>query len=406
MSGQQDAQAEWIDGKGIAADPLSSEPTVPVPVHQRDTEWELPNGFAWVYYGEGSTGVERPVIIADGFNLGRSDLQWLAQGLDGGEYKFLTELRRRGRTVVLLGFDERTARIQDNAQAAMAAIHQAIAERRGDDRLVVGGFSMGGLITRYALAKMELQRMDHQTALYFSYDTPHRGGVIPIGLQAFAHFIPTENDFATQMNSPAARQMLWRHYNSETGEVRQDAMRTDFLKELERMGDWPAIPRKIGVANGTGDGTGVDVPAGEVALRSTGLIGFPGSVWYTQAEGADATVAELKRLIPFKQKTVTTPDLPELDGAPGGTLDSYRIVADALVAKGGQVDLVHPTICFVPTVSAVAIRDIDRPSDLYAKVDTLPAEESELDDFFCSPTTTAHTAVTEELCSWILDRLP
>ncbi|MFB7454147.1 esterase/lipase family protein [Streptomyces sp. NPDC056194] len=413
MSGQQDNQAEQFDGRNIAADPLSSEPIIPVPVHQRDDEWELPNGFAWVYYGEGSTGVERPVIMADGFNLGRSDLQWLAQGLESGvsgdpaqPYKFLSTLRKQGRTVILLGFNERAASIQDNAQAAIAAIQRTIAEQLDDTTLTVGGFSMGGLVTRYALLKLERMRMDHRVSLYFSYDTPHRGAVIPIGLQAFAHFIPTANDFAKQMNSDAARQLLWRHYDSGTETVRVDPLRTAFLKELEDMGGWPMRPHKIAVANGTGDGTGVNVPPGGVALKSTGQIAFPGTTFFTQAAGNDVAVAELRRLLPFKTKTVKTSDLPELDGAPGGTLDSYRIVADELTAKGGKAELNHPTVCFVPTVSAVAIRDIDRQEDLYAKVDAIEPSDSELDEFRCSSSTTGHTIITEELCSWIIERLP
>ncbi|MGW4229892.1 esterase/lipase family protein [Streptomyces sp. NPDC004980] len=402
----KDAQAEQLGGSLIAAAPLSSKPPVQVPVQQRDTEWELPNGFAWVYYGEGTDSVQKPVILADGFNLGRSDLQWLAQGLDGGEYKFLSALRKQGRTVILVGFDERTAPIQKNAETVTAAILRTLGERVGDDRLTVGGFSMGGLITRYALAKLETQRMDHQTALYFSYDTPHRGAVIPIGLQAFAHFIPRENDFAKQMNSPAARQMLWRHYDSETGQDGVDPLRTELLNDLDRLGGWPMIPRKIAVANGTGDGTGLPVPPGEIALKSTGLIGFPGTTFYTQAAGDDVTVAQLKRLLPPASKPVTTSGYPELDGAPGGTLASYKIVADELEAKGGRADLRHESICFVPTVSAVAIRDIDKQDDLYAKVAVIDPEESELDEIFWSSTTTPHTAITQELCEWIIERLP
>ncbi|MEU5657205.1 hypothetical protein ABZ802_16500 [Streptomyces sp. NPDC047737] len=402
----KDAQAEQISGDLIAAAPLSSAPPIQVPVQQRDDEWALPGGFAWVYHGEGGSHVRKPVIMADGFNLGRSDLQWLAQGLEGGEYKFLTSLRRLGHTVILVGFDERTAPIEENAEAVIEAIRRTIAERVGDDRLTVGGFSMGGLVTRYALARMEEQRMDHQTALYFSYDTPHRGAVIPIGLQAFAHFIPRDNAFAEQMNSPAARQMLWRHHNSETGKDEVDPLRTRLLAELDEMGGWPQIPRKIAVANGAGDGTGLPVPPGDVALKSTGLIAFPGTTFYTQSAGDGVTVAELKRLLPPKSQKVTTSGYPELDGAPGGTLASYKIVADELVAKGGKADLRHEAICFVPTVSAVAIRDIDKQDDLYAKVTAIDPQESEVDDFYWSSTNTPHTAITSELCEWIIARLP
>ncbi|GGX19276.1 hypothetical protein O1M07_25380 [Streptomyces albulus] len=39
-----------------------------------DQPWQLPGGTAWVYYGEGHQGLVRPVLLADGFNTGRSDL--------------------------------------------------------------------------------------------------------------------------------------------------------------------------------------------------------------------------------------------------------------------------------------------------------------------------------------------
>ncbi|WP_043603512.1 hypothetical protein [Candidatus Protofrankia datiscae] len=71
------------------------------------------------------------------------------------------------------------------------------------------------------------------------------------------------------------------------------------------------------------------------------------------------------------------------------------------------MELHHPTVCFVPSVSAVAIRDIDRQDDLYANINQLsPEEESELDEFVCSATNTGHTAITQELSTWLLDRLP
>lgn len=396
-------------GRLTLGDPITSVSPLPYPVPEPDEEWELPNGFAWVYYGEGSRGVSRPVIMADGFNLGKSDLTVLYAGLNR-DYPLITKLRKQGRTVILLGFEERTASILTNAEAAKAVIQRTINERSDSTQLAVGGFSMGGLITRYALAELEAQQVDHQTALYFSYDTPHRGGVIPIGIQAFAHFIPTlpgqQNDFAKQINSPASRQMLYRHYNSADGTNQQDPLRTGFLQKLEDVGGWPQRPLKIAVANGTGNGTGVNVQPGQMALKSTGTTVFPGTTFYTQATGKAVTVAELKRLLPAASKTVKTDDFPEFDGAPGGTLDSYGIIAKALKDKGGTTDLRHPTVCFVPSVSAVAIRHIGNQDDLYVKINGLDPQESELDEFLCSSTTTAHTEITAELCDWIIERLP
>ncbi|MEU3693430.1 hypothetical protein AB0E86_34955 [Streptomyces narbonensis] len=406
MSEQEQAeQAERIVGEFTLATPVGAEPPVPLPypVPTPDDEWELPNGFAHVFYGEGNQGITRPVILCDGFNLGKSDLTALYAGLDR-DYPLLSQLRRRGRDVILLGLDERSASILENAETATAAILRATAEQRGDAPLTVGGFSMGGLITRYALAKMEMRRIDHRVRLYFSYDTPHRGAFVPVGLQAFSHFIPVPNPFARQMNSPAARQLLWRHYDPKTGETGTAPERKQFLEELARVGNWPRIPLKLALANGRGDGTGLPIPPGETTLKIERI--YPGTTFYAQAEGKDVIVAELKRRFPPAEKPVTTDDFPELDGAPGGTLRSYGILADALKKAGAQIDLRHDSVCFVPTVSAVAIRDIDQQKDLYAHVDDLSQEESEADEFICSSETTGHTAITRELGEWILERLP
>ncbi|MFE9135086.1 esterase/lipase family protein [Streptomyces sp. NPDC007355] len=376
--------------------------TIEVPEHE---EWPLPNGFAWVFPGEGnSQGLVRPVIMADGFNLGRSELDVLYRGLESG-YPFISELRRRGRDVILIGFEERSASILDNAQAVKAAIMRATEEQTGDARLAVGGFSMGGIVTRYALAELESQRVDHRTALYFSYDSPHRGATIPVGVQAFSHFIPFPNKFARQMSSPAAQQMLWQHVDEYDGKIGVSPLRTEFLQALDRVGGWPRIPRTIGVANGRGDGVGLpEVKPGEVALRVDRI--YPGTTFYAQAQGDDVTAASLNRRFPKAEKTITTDGFPELDGAPGGTLRTYGILADTLEKLGGKADLRHEDVCFVPSVSAVAIRDIGEQDDLYAGIEGLAPDESELDEFLCSSTTTPHTAITEELCTWIMDRLP
>ncbi|MEU0117425.1 hypothetical protein ABZ137_27970 [Streptomyces bobili] len=397
--------AEPNVGTFTLADPLTVAPAEPVEVPDH-AEWPLPNGFAWVFPADGNTAgdVVRPVIMADGFNLGRSELDKTYQGLESG-YKFISELHRRGKDVILLGFEERSASILDNARAAEAAVMQAISRRQGNAPLVVGGFSMGGIVTRYALAKMERQGMDHQTALYFSYDSPHRGASIPVGVQAFSHFIPFPNSFAKQMDSPAARQMLWRHYDKDTKKIGVAPERTEFLDTLSRLGGWPQIPMKIAVANGRADGIGLpEVLPGKVALEIDRI--YPGTTFYTQAQGDDVTAAYLNRRFPKAEETVTTSGFPEVDGAPGGTLHTYKILAEAMRKLGGTVDLRHEDVCFVPSVSAVAVRDVETQEDLYTPINGLSPEESELDYYFCSPTTTAHTAITAELCTWLMDRLP
>ncbi|MCO6461211.1 MAG: T9SS type A sorting domain-containing protein [Saprospiraceae bacterium] len=55
---------------------------------------------------------------------------------------------------------------------------------------VMLGMSMGGLVGKWAILDMEEKGMDHQVSLYYTFDTPHRGANIPIGLQeAVKHLI-------------------------------------------------------------------------------------------------------------------------------------------------------------------------------------------------------------------------
>ncbi|NDZ79055.1 alpha/beta hydrolase [Streptomyces sp. SID10853] len=373
-----------------------------------DETWELHGGTAWVYYGDGSQALTRPFILADGFNSGPSERDPLWEHFDNGAYPFLTELRRRGNDVVLLGFDERSASILDNARAATAAILRAIAERQGDSPLTVGGVSMGGLVTRYALAKLEAQHVDHQTSLYFSYDSPHRGAWIPVGLQAFAHYIKKlDSRFSDQMNSPAAQQLLSRHIQEWEDTPARSPLRTEFLAELERVGGWPMRPRKIGVANGVATGQSNGIRPGATAFEGKGLA-ITGTELYAQSQGDDQLVAQL-RVVTLKKPQVRTSGLPDIDGAPGGTLEGFGILADALNALPAYTGMASEALirehCFVPSVSAVDIKGVETHDDLYTPVAVLDPEESGLDDFKLASRNEAHSLMTEELGSWIIDQL-
>ncbi|MGW7071457.1 esterase/lipase family protein [Streptomyces sp. NPDC054855] len=391
----------------LAPGPQEVSEAAPTP----DQEWTLPGGKAWVYLADPAQGLTKPVILADGFSAGPSDLDFLYEGLDRGEYALISELRARGRDAVILGFDERSASILDNAVTARSAILEAIARRTGDHPLAVGGFSMGGLVTRYALAKMEHDGGDennHQTELYFSYDSPHRGAWIPIALQSFAHYIRRLNAaFSNQMNSPAARQLLWQHIAEWNDTPETDKERVEFLAELARVGGWPRRPRKIGVANGVRTGVANGIAPGERAFHGKGLA-ITGTHLYTQRAGDDQLIAQL-RVVTLRKPQIRTSGLPEIDGAPGGTLEGFGILADeldkipAIIGLGSEAEIREH--CFVPAVSAVALRDIDTHEKLH---DPFPeqSEDSELDEYLCATHNEAHTLITQELCTWIVERLP
>lgn len=180
------------------------------------------------------------------------------------------------------------------------------------------------------------------------------------------------------------------------------------LAELDRMGNWPAIPLKIGVANGVGNGQGNGIKPGDHTVEGKGLT-ILGTHLYAQRSGDNQLVAKLRLVTPPPAKEVRTDDLPELDGAPGGTLEGFGILADKLNEQppilGLKTDAPIRHHSFVPSVSAVAIRDVTTNADLYVDIDGLAPETSELDDFRLASQNQPHTLMTEELGGWIVEQI-
>ncbi|MFB6530390.1 esterase/lipase family protein [Streptomyces sp. NPDC056399] len=381
-----------------------------VPPAPSDT-WDLPAGTAWVYYGEGNSGLTRPVLMADGFSTGPSDLAFTWEQLEHGPFPLVSELRRRGRDVVLVGYHERSASILTNAEAVMAAVTEAVDRRVGDHPLTVGGFSMGGLVTRYALAKMETQGIEHETSLYFSWDSPHTGAWIPIGLQAFAHYTKKlDARFSDQINSPAAQELLWQHIADWKDQPATSEKRLAFLRALEEVGNWPRArqTRLIALANGPATGERNGVAPGAEALTGKGLA-ITGTELYAQDQGDNQLVAKL-RVVTLPTREIRTSALPDIDGAPGGTLHGFGILADTLneLPPALGFGVVNPIRehCFVPAVSAIALREPATHDDLYNPISDDDLDQTPFHAVKLAPQSDTHTLITEELSTWLLDQLP
>ncbi|HEV2640651.1 MAG TPA: hypothetical protein VGX23_36340 [Actinocrinis sp.] len=378
---------------------------------------EVAQGTAAVYYARGhENGLVKPFIFADGFNYGPSDLDALWTHFNAsytkGAHGFLDQLLESGIDVILLGFEERHTYIQANAGVAISAINRAIAERTGSQPLIVGGVSMGGIITRYALAEMEHEGIDHQTATYLSWDSPHNGAWIPLVLQQMAYFfeaVPTADPDAVKqaelIRSPAAQQLLWAWVPDAKyhGPVATSSdLRKQFLAELEAYGQFPARPRKLGVANGTANGVGRDLPPGGVVFDWKLPLVASAKALFQPELGEHQPIGEMKMLGQIRRGN--TSQVPALDGAPGGTLDSFGLIADALKA---EILPEYRSGCFVPTVSAVAL-DYDPVKwdvDPYQNIHDLSPEKSHLDDFQCDHENTMHSEVTETLVNWVVKHI-
>ncbi|NGO69722.1 hypothetical protein [Streptomyces boncukensis] len=407
------ALAEALPEGVLLAPPAYPDRPAPPP----DERWELApawgraRGCAAVHHAHGRRALERPLVLADGFGYGPSDLA----GLYAHLHTLLDPLRAAGTDVVLLGFAERHAALDANAAVAVSCLRKVIARqagRAGFEPLTVGGVGTGGLATRYALARMEHEGEEHRAGRYVSYDTPHNGAVLPLVLQQTAHVLEALDPRpgaaqAALVRSPAAQQTLWGWVPDAeyAGPVATASpLRARFLAELRRVGWFPRTPRRLGVANGSGTGAGRDVPPGTQVFDWSELAGCLQATVRTQPRLGEGRFAGRIRALDIWRSS-TTSGVPAFDGAPGGTLESYGLLADALGAKIANAALRR--CCFVPAVSAVALDHdpVAWPVDLYADLSALPPGSAELDEFRCDTENSPHGAVRPHLVAWLLDRL-
>ena len=135
--------------------------------------------------------LNRPVILLDGYAM-IDECGYSVVGETGNRFNdFTNELLDRGYDVIYLNYEYIGNYIENNA-AILSELLQDVNEAKLQnaaeygvpiEQNVVLGFSLGGIISRYELARMETENIDHDTRLYISVDTPHKGANIPLGIQ-------------------------------------------------------------------------------------------------------------------------------------------------------------------------------------------------------------------------------
>lgn len=192
----------------------------------------------------------KPLIYVEGFddpNLPNNLWSFLTGSSSSGAEKYDTfiydynsfcDSLKVGYDAIYVDWNNPRADIKANAALLVKIIDatNAMKHQNGSsERNVIIGHSMGGLIVRYALASMEhsIPAKRHETDCYVSYDAPHLGANVPVGLQYAIRDMESfvghnglgSTPFGTlaqklllkicpTLNSIAARQMLYRWINT------------------------------------------------------------------------------------------------------------------------------------------------------------------------------------------------
>ncbi|SFB14630.1 Por secretion system C-terminal sorting domain-containing protein [Flavobacterium swingsii] len=375
--------------------------------------------------------LDKPIFVIDGFDPSDSRNTAAVYNLltytdAGGVTRNLGDKVRteEGFDVVIVNFPNYTNAanniidggadfIERNALSVVTVIELINSQKTGTEQNVIIGPSMGGLISRYALRYMEQNTLNHQTRLWVSFDSPHYGANVPIGLQhLFNYFAYGYGDSDAvkplvdgMLRSPAARQMLVDHFDAHTTSIvgvddprapttglpltpaGAPNYRNNFQNRMNAMG-FPQTTRNVSMTNGSGvnakfkSKTGTDIlpgfdvigTAASPANIDTGdVIGFINTRALTFCEfmpnaGVNEEIVNVAIQAQiffwvtqdtFIARATQSAGTAGVDSAPGGLFDMGGLAASLGTGNAVLTNFLGAMksdyFSFIPTVSAMAL---------------------------------------------------
>jgi len=400
--------------------------------YQINSHQELPGSFAdvLIYYSNcNEKTIKKPIIICDGFDPDDSRKGNQIYRLMNFDFQLADSLRFKGFDIIIVNFPQGADYIGRNANTMIDVINWVNQNKVTNKKNIVVGPSMGGLITRYALAKMEKNGVDHQTLLWISFDAPHQGANIAIGDQYFLDFFGrTVNNAAAKkgldkINSIAAKQMLIDHYQYKSTERPQcNFLRTSFISELTNNGlpnsnGYPQNLRKVALINGSGTATlqegiynneyllemdvyqdlllvSLQVAHAEIKT-SADLSYIRKSVFYGFCADKN-NVGYYWNRQNWSRPSTSPYYTTSYDVAPGGNYPTQKILA----GKNKDFKVHYPSHSFIPSVSSLDLKDPYLTLNI-ANSNIIGTKRTPFDAYYAPNENQEHITFTSESISWI-----
>ncbi|QNK77456.1 T9SS type A sorting domain-containing protein [Winogradskyella sp. PAMC22761] len=442
-------------------------------------------GEATSYPGQGEYEIflsadnilDKPIIIVDGLDAGDlRDINGIYSLLDFtntiGTQNLADQLRAEGFDIVILNFpvytraeDAKTVDggsdfIERNAMLLTKLIEIINVDKASNspEQNVIIGPSMGGLISRYALNYMEANSIDADTRLYISFDAPHNGANVPIGLQHQLNYLAynalypvTELEPVIEdlLKSTASKQLLVDHFeahlsgddlvtfNASATLPEPHPFRTIFENNINSLttSGFPENTRNVAVINGSGNGSPYLAADGVTPVTNgftiadvtlpievpvLGIVNVEIELNMTPAAGSPQQVSRffaplLPPFVPNVENIANsgTTNFDGIDSAPGGLFDLSNLT-ESLGGSGGigqdfftalQID----KFSFIPSVSALALEITDAATNYeinwHYPIDLEDSETTDNTPFaniFAPDTNEPHLQLTEANVAFVL----
>lgn len=354
--------------------------------------------------------------------------------------------------------------IERNAMSLISyirSVKQTLVSNASNEKLIIVGPSMGGQISRYALAYMEkkyaetgLPEWQHNARLWISVDSPHLGANIPLAAQANVWFFGEKLNsekakarFNEELNSVAGKQQLISQFQHglNTGYTDNSPFFTTYYNNLNTngvngSGGYPVSTanfRKIALINGSLNGTKVGTE-GQTFLKMRGYIdlSFLFFNWtltllrindmYMPASGQTATIFQgdgQNFNIGFDHWYINHPRYTlnatnnsikgSLDVIPGGLFSAQKLIKEGVEEELGlagvrnETQAFLPYHSFIPTFSALGhLQPNQNWGNALNSNLTCPTNRlTPFDSYFGIAQNTQHTSFTKESVAWLLKEL-
>lgn len=371
--------------------------------------------------------LDKPIVVVDPFDPGDTLNIAALYNLfnftnSSGDQNLIDLIRAEGFDVIFLNFpnytraednaiiDGGTDYLERNAMVLVELINTINAEKASNnaDQNVIIGPSAGGLIARYALNYMESESLDADTRLYISFDSPHFGANIPIGLQHQLNFLANNSlspvtELAPLIDgtikSPAARQMLIDHFEAHLSGADLYSFDSDItqptphpyrnifeasLNSLTPTG-FPENVRNVAIINGSTIGSSYTAADGVTPVTNgftmvdltlpmevpiVGAIDIEIEINMTPSAGTPQQVSRFfaplfPPFIPNVESIANsgTSFYDGVDAAPGGLIDFSALMDQSGTGGDMASDFIDglqiDKFSFIPSISALALDTTD-----------------------------------------------
>ncbi|UCG53221.1 MAG: T9SS type A sorting domain-containing protein [Candidatus Latescibacterota bacterium] len=372
---------------------------------------EYGTGEAYVYLSDTHGSITNPVIVVEGFDLDNT-MNWDELYHLLNEENLLETLRGKGFDAIVLNFTDATDYVQKNSFVVTELIQLVHTYLDSYRDIALVGASMGGLCSRYALAYLETHGVDHRVRTFISFDAPQSGANIPLGVQYWLDFFSEMSEDAafllSRLDTPAARQMLAYHHTDPPGSTGEsDPLRAGLIADFTSIGEYPINVRKTAIANGSGSQTDQGFAAGDQIIDyeyNSLFVDITGNVWAVPDGASHIIFDGLIDIIfvPREEMSVTVSGTLPYDNAPGGSRASMAQM-DSTEAPYGDIVAIHPSHCFIPTVSALDLETGDLFYDIAGDPNLLSI--TPFDVVYYPLENQEHVSITAENAAWFLSEI-